>query len=152
MDGTADGVIPDAVTLVDYRRPRERTLDLTPLLDVIFQLLVFFMVTSQFADPKAKLDLPVGQGGAAPDDATSLRVEVTAAGELRVEGEVVADEGFEDAVRAAMAERGVDKIQFHGDRTMDFGDFVGLMERAQMVGVKGFEIVKNPIPPVDEEP
>jgi biopolymer transport protein ExbD len=152
MDGTADGVIPDAVTLVDYRRPRDRTLDLTPLLDVIFQLLVFFMVTSQFSDPKAKLDLPMGQGGGTPDDATSLRVEVTAGGQLRVEGAVVADENYEEAVRAAMESRGVDKIQFHGDRTMDFGNFVGLMERAQTVGVKGFEIVKNPISPPKEDP
>ena len=149
MDGSADGVIPESVRLVDYRRPRDRNLDLTPLLDVVFQLLIFFMVSSQFVAPKAKLDLPVGNPGARPEDSTSIRVEVTAAGQLRVEDEATADAGFEAALKAAMERRGVDKVQFHGDRTMDFGDFVGLMERAQGVGVKGFEIVKDPV--IEEE-
>ncbi len=136
--------MPDSVRLVDYRRPRDRNLDLTPLLDVVFQLLIFFMVSSQFVSPKAKLDLPVGRPGIQPEASSSIRVEVAAGGEMRVEGEVVADAGYEAAVKAAMEGRGVDRIQFHGDRTMDFGDFVGLMERAQEVGVKAFEIVKEP--------
>jgi biopolymer transport protein ExbD len=136
--------MPDSVRLVDYRRPRDRNLDLTPLLDVVFQLLIFFMVSSQFVSPKSKLDLPVGRAGAQPEAANSIRVEVTAGGELRVEGEVIADEDFEASVKAVVEARGVDRVQFHGDRTMDFGNFVGLMERAQEVGVNGFEIVKNP--------
>jgi biopolymer transport protein ExbD len=152
MDGTADGVVPSATKLVDYQRPRDRNIDLTPLLDVVFQLLIFFMVSSQFVAPKAKLDLPMGKGGAQPDDSTSIRVEVTSGGELRVEDEVITDDDYETAIKAAMEKRGVEKVQFHGDRTMDFGNFVGLMERAQEVGVKGFEIVKNPIPIEAEDP
>lgn len=134
----------DSVRLVDYRRPRDRNLDLTPLLDVIFQLLIFFMVSSQFVSPESKLDLPMGRPGAQPEDSISIRVEMAADGELRVDGEVIADSDFESGIEAAMAARGVDHVQFRGDRTMDFGDFVGLMERAQAVGVKGFEIVKIP--------
>jgi len=136
--------MPDSLKLVDYRRPRDRNLDLTPLLDVIFQLLIFFMVSSQFVSPKAKLDLPVGAGGVRPEDATTIRVEVASSGEIRVEDEVIADADFESRVKAAMDARGIDKVQFHGDKTMDYGNFVGLMERAQAIGVKGFEIVKNP--------
>jgi len=134
----------NSVRLVDYRRPSDRNLDLTPLLDVIFQLLIFFMVSSQFVSPNSKLDLPMGRPGAQPEDSISIRVEVAADGQLRVEGEVVANADFETGIEAAMEARGVDHVQFHGDRTMDFGDFVGLMERAQVVGVKGFEIVKIP--------
>ena len=136
--------MPDSLKLVDYRRPRDRNLDLTPLLDVIFQLLIFFMVSSQFVSPKAKLDLPVGAGGVRPEDATTIRVEVASSGEIRVEDEVIADADFESKVKAAMDARSIDKVQFHGDKTMDYGNFVGLMERAQAIGVKGFEIVKNP--------
>ena len=144
MDGAANRVISDAAKLVEYRRPRDQTLDLTPLLDVVFQLLIFFMVSAHFVAPKAKLDLPIGKSGAKPEDATTVRVEVTAGGELRVGDKVVASADFEDALRGEMRARGVDRVQFHGDRTLDYGDFVGLMERAQEVGVKGFEIVKEP--------
>lgn len=145
MDGTADGVIPEAVKLVDYRRPRDRTLDLTPLLDVVFQLLIFFMVSSQFVAPKAKLDLPMGQAGAKPEDSVTVRVEVAADGEIRIADKVVSSADYETALQSEMEERGVKRVQFHGDRTLDFGDFVQLMERAQNVGAQGFEIVKNPI-------
>ena len=54
--------------------------------------------------------------------------------------------------RKAGAARGIDRVQFHGDRTLDYGDFVGLMERAQEAGIKGFEIVKDPAVPKPAQP
>jgi biopolymer transport protein ExbD len=34
------------------------TMDMTPLIDVVFQLLIFFMLTSAFSSSAIKLDLP----------------------------------------------------------------------------------------------
>lgn len=59
--------------LTQRLKPRV-TLDLTPLIDVVFQLVVFFMISSVFnTAPGIELDLP--------DSSTSEAVEVT---EVRV--------------------------------------------------------------------
>jgi biopolymer transport protein ExbD len=61
------------VILTQRLKPRV-TLDLTPLIDVVFQLVVFFMISSVFnTAPGIELDLP--------DSTTSEAVEVT---EVRV--------------------------------------------------------------------
>ncbi|MFO0874896.1 MAG: biopolymer transporter ExbD [Phycisphaerales bacterium] len=46
-------------------RQRERTLgvDMTPMIDIVFQLLIFFLTTAQMADrSRAEIDLPREQG------------------------------------------------------------------------------------------
>ncbi len=143
-------MIPDAVKLVDYQRPRDRNIDLTPLLDVVFQLLIFFMVSAQFTAPKAKIDLPLGSGGAEPDKASTVLVEVTASGEIRVDHERVAEADFKAALTAAMDRLGAKKVRFHGDRGLDYGVFVTLMDSAQELGAEGIEIVKDRLPAPEE--
>lgn len=63
---------------------------LTPLIDVVFQLLVFFMLTSTFASPSLELVLPQLSGDLAAPESSSLRVEINAGGSVALEGEAVA--------------------------------------------------------------
>ena len=42
-----------------HRRRRETLVDLTPLIDIVFQLLIFFLLTATFQDtPSFKVKLP----------------------------------------------------------------------------------------------
>ncbi|MEM8710152.1 MAG: biopolymer transporter ExbD, partial [Planctomycetota bacterium] len=71
------------------RRPRRRsTIELTPLIDVVFQLLVFFLLTSSFVQPSLRLDLPRGATLDDPDP-TPIIVEIDAEGQIAVDGEIV---------------------------------------------------------------
>ena len=79
------------------RRKRGRSaLELTPLIDVVFQLLVFFLLTASFVQPSLRLDLPSGEASDEPDS-KPIMVEIDAAGTLRVDGDVVPRDGLEDA-------------------------------------------------------
>lgn len=64
---------------------------MTPLIDVVFQLLVFFMLTSTFVQPSLELNLPrLSQEQAITEEDQSLRVEVSAEGSIHLNGEKVA--------------------------------------------------------------
>jgi biopolymer transport protein ExbD len=69
------------------RRPRRRP-DLTPMIDVVFLLLVFFMLVSRFG---AETGLPLQVAGAASDYSGPPRLVDIGAGDLRVNGVVVDD-------------------------------------------------------------
>lgn len=63
-------------------RPRSR-ISLTALIDVVFILLLFFMLTTQFTRWRS-LDVPLAQEAAQPADEQPLRVALDAAGWLAV--------------------------------------------------------------------
>ncbi|MEE8153357.1 MAG: biopolymer transporter ExbD, partial [Phycisphaerales bacterium] len=69
-------------------RERKRTLDIevTPMIDVVFLLIIFFMTTAQFARmTRAELALPLelGEQDPAPEEA-GLVINVTGEGEIIV--------------------------------------------------------------------
>ena len=67
------------------QRPRRRLISLTPLIDVVFILLVFFMLASSFSQWRV-VDLVVGGEGTAADDRQVAQVRLTTEG-ARFEGE-----------------------------------------------------------------
>ena len=78
--------------------PRRRGVSLTPMIDVVFLLLVFFMLASRFG---VELSLPVSpsQGGQAPWQGPPRLIEVLP-GALLLNGVPVADGALIDAVTA----------------------------------------------------
>lgn len=68
----------------------EPDLNLTPLIDVVLLLLIFFMVSTTFVDEsRLKIQLPQASAEPAPERRTPLVVEVTASGEFRVDGKTL---------------------------------------------------------------
>jgi biopolymer transport protein ExbD len=59
------------------RIKEEPTVDLTSLIDVVFLLLIFFMVSTTFEHQAVlKVDLPEGTGVEAPSESDPLRLEL----------------------------------------------------------------------------
>ena len=129
--------------LIQYQRRRNSgNIDLTSLVDVVFLLLIFFLVTSQFAQPTASLELPTGSPGGKPDE-SAVRIELTREGELRIDGGLVTEDRFEIALEAALENRPSRRVRFYGDHRIDYGRFVELLDRAQSLGIESFAIVKS---------
>jgi len=88
-------------------RKRPFGVDMTPMIDIVFQLLIFFLVTAQMAEQsRAKLDLPKEQGEQSVDrEFAGLTINVLADGTIVVNEAVLApgdlDALVEEAIRAA---------------------------------------------------
>lgn len=133
------------------RRPRRRV-QLTPLIDVIFLLVIFFVSTSSFlptarlaltspnAEEKAEAipgDAPAretGETAALPPAAWPLLVTVRGDGEVTVNGEPVAAEGLV-AQLAAWSAAGADRalVQARGQATVQ--DLTRVVEAARAAGL-----------------
>ena len=68
----------------------EESINLTPLIDVVFLLLIFFMVSTTFTkETHLKLALPEAQGEAMPDLPEKIEVIIDAQGGFAVNGETL---------------------------------------------------------------
>jgi biopolymer transport protein ExbD len=79
---------------VKFRRQNREDIgvNLTPLIDVVFLLLIFFMVSTTFTrETQLSIDLPEAQGK--PKEATEQQIEILVdeSGNYRVNGEALVD-------------------------------------------------------------
>ena len=84
------------------RRP-EVSINLTPLIDVVFLLLIFFMVSTSFSElTQLVVDLPEAEGAPASAD-TAVLLVVDVAGNMTLDGEPVPNDAR--GLSAAMGQR-----------------------------------------------
>ena|SRR5690625_1330979 len=119
--------------------PRRVAVSLTPLIDVVFILLIFFMLASSFMDWRS-LDLgtPV-QTTAAGSSEGALLVELRA-GEggvlLRLAGERLSPEELEARLRARLEQRPDQKVLLRAGSGVALQETVNLLDRLDRLGVQ----------------
>ncbi len=77
-----------------FRRQRleEVSINLTPLIDVVFLLLIFFMVSTTFTrETQLSIDLPEATGEPRESDTREIEILIDESGAYRVNGQGLAD-------------------------------------------------------------
>ncbi len=93
------------------RRTRAETdINLTPLIDVVFLLLIFFMVSTTFTrETQLKVDLPESASGEHASETTAqIEVLISAAGQVAVNGNTLVNPDLETLKAALARESGGD--------------------------------------------
>jgi len=117
----------------------EGEVELTPLIDCIFLLLIFFMVTTVFIDVKGlEVDLPsAADSQDEQQQKKDVNIQVTAIGEYSVAGTPVSRSGLAMAIRGAMDEFNNRNVIIHGDPETQHRYIVYAMDMAQGQGAEG---------------
>jgi biopolymer transport protein ExbD len=89
-------------------KPDEPDINLTPLIDVVFLLLIFFMVSTTFKeDARLRLELPQADGEAiSADEITLVEIAIDAGGSFYVDGQRVVDKRAETLEQALVGAAG----------------------------------------------
>lgn len=131
------------------RRPRATFdhFDLTPMIDVVMQLIIFFMFSSQFAQVlRSPIDLPEEPGEreqAAADEGT-LMIDVQADGSLIVGGEPITRQKLIEMIGAEIAEAGGQpggvRVLVRADRAAPARHINALAADLSRLGVRGWRL------------
>lgn len=117
-------------------RRRRTAIRLAPLIDVVFILLVFFMLASSFLDWRAfEVGLPEPQAGADPES-TAVVVAVDAEGDFRVAGEAVAEADLVTAVRTAWEGGDAPVVSLQPDAEAPVGATMTAFDRLRGGGIE----------------
>jgi len=127
--------------------PEDTGINITPLLDVIFQLLVFFLLTSSLVRPtQIELQLPESTSGVKAPDTASLAIAYRMDGEtalITLNAEPIAD--VESLVQAMTILRGDPRkpqvrLDIQIDKLVPYQDVVRLMDLARDSGFPKFSL------------
>lgn len=129
-------------------RPRKKApimMDVTPLVDVVFLLLIFFMVTTTFSlDMGIKLDLPRAQTAESPEKdekELAVRVIVDADGNYYIQGSQVLPSHLSEALLQATQDRDEVIIDVQADKNSSHGSIVNLMDTARQLHLTRFSLI-----------
>ena len=117
-------------------------INMTPMIDVVFQLIVFFTATSTIAKSEfgQAVELPLAVKGKDREESTQkkkLTANVVASGEVFVSGRITDAVEFERILRAELAEHSADQleVQFRADREAPYGAVQPLLLACARTGV-----------------
>ena len=124
--------------------PEKGRLDITPLIDVVLLLLIFFMLTSSFITPSGlRVDLPASSV-TEPQEKENLVVVITEGGELYLDDELTPWETFSDRLASEQA-GGMDRVLIlKADKETRHGTVVRVMSLARELGWKRMAIAAQP--------
>jgi len=131
---------------VQFRRPSKPDvgINIAPLVDVVFLLVIFFAVTTTFLESAGlQLELPESSSTAQRDTKT-LTVSLTAAGQLALDGETLQREALQERLRAALEEREQKFVLLRADTHAEHGDVVRVMDLIRESGAEGLTVDARP--------
>ena len=121
----------------------DESVDLTPLIDCVFQLLIFFMVTTAFIHARGlDVDLPASSQATEQQEKKDINVIIEADGRIEIGGEEVQKGALEERIKRAMVENKNDNIIIQADRETLQEVVVEVVDAAKVVGVKGIAFAK----------
>lgn len=127
---------------MEFVRPRKPGLglDMTPMIDIVFQLLIFFMLSSSFLTPSMKLTLPKAVQ-ADKQEAQQIIVSMDKAGSIYLNTRKIDKESLKTQLADSLSKDSKKSVHLRGDADMPYKLFVEVMDLARQAGAQQINIV-----------
>ncbi|WP_146390268.1 ExbD/TolR family protein [Allorhodopirellula solitaria] len=126
------------------------TLSLTPLIDVVFLLLIFFLVTSEFEDEERQLDIVLPSATSAVPMTSKPReivVDIDEEGKIYLHGEETPLAEFETLLEEAVASNPTNQtVVIRADQMSSFQPVVSVMDVCNRTGVSDYSVTTQDLP------
>ncbi len=110
-------------------------INLTPMIDCVFQLLIFFMVTTVFAVQSGlKVDLPTAASSDAPPE-KDLTIVISSSGEMDLNGRRVTFDNLQEEMLKDKEIFGSKVLIIKADKKTLHGVVVKVMDIAKLCGI-----------------
>jgi biopolymer transport protein ExbD len=124
-------------------------IDLTPMLDVVFIMLIFFIVTASFIKEVGLNinipELPDEPPPVTPDSPKNILVEVTSANEIMMEGRRVDIRSVRSVIERQFAENPEAVVIVKADAKSEAGTYIAIADAAKSAKVSQVTLVPDGI-------
>lgn len=131
---------------LDLEEEEEVVINLTPMLDMVFNLLLFFLAATTFAKEEVELDLrlPEAKSGLQGAERRALIVNVMADGRISVDGREVTLEALRQKLEAAWQRNRDQDVLIRGDRAAQFGIGLQVLDSCRLAKIKKVDFAALP--------
>jgi len=133
----------------EHLKPQGGRLNLTPMIDVVFLLIIFFIVSNNMIqqDQAIAVDLPEAETGIMPQEQHTKRLTVTVScqGTLYVGTEILDRERLFRIMAEARKDWGEEaEIQIRTDKTVHYGEIKPILRMAAESGITRVSFAVSP--------
>jgi len=133
-----------------YKEKEPFKLDLIPMINVVFLLLIFFMLTSTTpTKQKTKIDLPKVKT-AEKNSKQLLVMTIDKNGSMQLDGKAVTFEVLPAHLEKKISEKKNTVISIHADKIIEFELFGKVIELAKQAGAEDFMLATGVDKPATE--
>jgi biopolymer transport protein ExbD len=127
---------------MEFERKRYHVrLDIAPLVDVVLNLLLFFMLTSHLVEePAIKIKLPDSNTAESIRE-TSKTITITKRGEIYFVDKRVDLKNLRVAIQESLPEKEKGFLRIKADREVEVGLLVRVIDEVRLAGVKNFSVL-----------
>ena len=125
----------------ERRRHNHAHMNIAPLVDVVFLLLLFFMLTSHLMqEPAIKIKLPESKtAGAQKEDIKTIYISKE--GNIFFMDKGIDIKDLQIAIKGTLKDREDDFVRIKADKESDVGVLVSVIDEVRLAGVKNYSIV-----------
>ena len=119
------------------------TINLTPMIDIVFLLMIFFMVGTKFTELEKTISLQVPAVNASnqlESPTEALVINVRGDGSLLFDGQAVAAEALPQTLAAAKAKRGEFALYIRGDEAAPHGVMARVYSACRTANIQRFGV------------
>ncbi|RMD63512.1 MAG: biopolymer transporter ExbD [Planctomycetota bacterium] len=127
------------IPLRTVQQRQNASIELTPMIDMVFLLLIFFLVATTFQQDERELDIALPEAANAAPLAEALQeivVNVDAHGAMRVNGRTVSPEQLQALLTQAVHSNPEQKVTVRGDRAAPYALIVRALDVCKAAGVR----------------
>ncbi|MCR4789574.1 MAG: biopolymer transporter ExbD [Treponemataceae bacterium] len=123
----------------------EIAINITSMIDVIFILLIFFMVSTQFKTLTIPMELPQVEDAVTESEKNST-VNLAANGsQLELEGQIISLDELEGRLKEMLAANSELAVCFSGDKSMSYQEFLEVYVIIENAGISKIAIEHDPV-------
>ena len=127
-----------------FRREEEDNFafDMTPMIDVVFLLIIFFMVSTVFVDFSRKMDinLPTSKSSVIDESTTTLEVEMSKDKKIFLAGKPLTLLGLETTLAKMEFKDKKPSAIIRADKSLPYGDVIQVMGLLQKKGIPDISV------------
>ena len=122
-------------------RRKGANIDMTPLIDIMFQLLLFFILSTTFRNaPSFEVNLPEASTDQINQRDNSMTITLTEDEEIVIDNQPVIKEEVLKILSKSVTENPGVMLVIEADQTVPHGKVVELMDAAQEAGVQMLQV------------
>jgi len=128
------------VKIPSYVGGRGVDFNMTPMIDVVFLLIIFFLVSSHLAKQEVQMQLPLpdARSGTQAEDSQLPRlvVNISAGGQIQMAGRQLTLEQFQERLVKRREKYGQDlEVRIRSDRSVPYRNISPVMRRCAETGI-----------------
>ena len=127
-----------------HAQTEEADINITPMLDIVFIMLIFFVVTTSFVKESGiEVNRPTAQT-AEPRDHGNILIAISPNGEVWIDQRAVDIRAVRAVVERLVAENPEGGVIIQGDQQAEVGLLVKVMDQVRKAGVVNVSIAAKP--------